>query len=163
MSAATLHSGLIFTNSGMIETSDIDILTLVPQRPPFLLIDRLVHFDMQRVETRFDVRPDNPLVREGRLSEAGLMENIAQTCAARIGYINVYILKEKIRIGMIGSVRNLVISFLPPVGSRLETEAELVGEVFNMTLIHARVKCMGRTAATCQMKISLTDTKATED
>lgn len=149
-------------NFGMTDFSCIDIRTLLPQQPPFLLTDSLVHFDMQKTITMFEVREDNPLVRNGALSEAGLMENIAQTCAARIGYLNVYILKEKIRIGMIGAVKNLEINFLPPVGTILETEVNLVSEMFNMTLVEACVTCGCRKVATCQMKISLTDSNAKE-
>lgn len=146
----------------MTEVSEIDIQTLLPQRPPFLLIDRLLHFDMQKTVTEFEVRAENPLVRDGRLSEAGIMENIAQSCAARIGYINVYILKDIVRIGMIGSVKDLEISFMPAVGSKLETTIDLVSEVFNITLVDAKVMCGGEQVATCQMKISLTD-QASED
>lgn len=36
-----------------------------------------------------------------------MIENIAQTCAARIGYVNKYILKKGIQIGVIAAVRDL--------------------------------------------------------
>jgi len=142
-----------------MKENEITIQELIPQRPPFLMVDSLLHFDMEKTVTGFTVQPDNVLVRDGHLSEAGLMENIAQSCAVRIGYINIVILKLPVRIGMIGSVKDMEISFLPPVGSRLETSVTLVSEIFNMTLVEAEVKCEGRVAATCQMKISLTDNK----
>ena len=145
-----------------MEITEIDIQTLLPQRPPFLLVDRLLHFDMQKTVTEFEVRADNPLVRDGRLSEAGIMENIAQTCASRIGYINVYILKDIVRIGVIGSVKDLIINQMPPVGSRLVTTVDLVSEVFNITLVNAKVTCGEEVVASAQMKISLTD-KISED
>lgn len=135
---------------------ETDILDLLPQRPPFLLVDRLVHFDPKISVTRFEVKADNPLVNEDCLSEAGLMENIAQSCAARIGYMN--LLKDDVvRIGMIGSVKDLEIAYMPRVGSRLETTVEVVSEVFGITLVSATVMCGERLAASCQMKISLTD------
>lgn len=140
-----------------MDTSTINILDLIPQRPPFVLIDRLMEFTMERSVTDFTVREENPLVREGRLSEAGIMENIAQSCAARIGYISVYIQKGAVCLGIIGSVKDLQIEYLPTVGSRLETTVEVVSEVFSITLVNATVRCGERIVATCQMKISLTD------
>ncbi|MCQ2146993.1 MAG: pseudouridylate synthase, partial [Bacteroidales bacterium] len=66
----------------------IDALDILPQRPPFVMIDALNAYEESRVDTSFVVREDNILVKDGFLSEAGVMENIAQTCAARIGYIS---------------------------------------------------------------------------
>lgn len=87
----------------------IDINTLLPQRPPFIMIGRLEHFDMVCVSTSTMVKADNIFVEDNQLSASGLIENIAQTCAARIGYINKYILKKGIQIGFIGAIRNLTI------------------------------------------------------
>ena len=122
-----------------MDTSGIDILELIPQRPPFVLIDRLTEFTMEHSVTDFVVRDGNPLVRDGRLSEAGIMENIAQSCAARIGYISVYVRKGVVCLGIIGSVKDLDIEFLPAVGSRLETTVDVVSEVFSITLVNATV------------------------
>ncbi len=138
-------------------TGDIDILELIPQRPPFLLVDRLEDFEQDRSVTSFEVKPDGILVRDGRLSEAGLMENIAQSCAARIGYINKFRKNETVKLGIIGAVKGLEVNEMPEAGSRLETVVEVVSEVFAITLVDARVMCGGHTVASCQMKISLTD------
>ena len=67
---------------------DIDIHTLLPQQEPFVLIDRLVHFDEERTTTLFTVREDHLFYEDGHLNACALVENIAQTCAARMGYIN---------------------------------------------------------------------------
>lgn len=137
-------------------TGDVDILELIPQRPPFLLVDRLEDFEPEKSVTSFEVKPDGILVRAGRLSEAGLMENIAQSCAARIGYIN-RTKNETVKLGIIGAVKGLVINEMPEAGSRLETIVEVVSEVFAITLVDAKVMSEGRVLASCQMKISLTD------
>ena len=62
-----------------------DILDLIPQRPPMVMVDRLLHCDPVVTETEFTVREENILVENGRMSACGLVENIAQTCAARMG------------------------------------------------------------------------------
>lgn len=46
-----------------MEFEKIDILDLLPQRPPFVLIDRLVHFDEHRTVTRFTVPEGTSSVR----------------------------------------------------------------------------------------------------
>ena len=69
----------------------IDVQTLLPQRPPFIMIDRLIHFDEVVTTTQLEVRSDNLFIEDGVLNNCVLVENIAQTCAARMGYINQYI------------------------------------------------------------------------
>lgn len=133
----------------------IDINTLLPQRPPFIMIGRLEHFDMVCVSTSTMVKADNIFVEDNQLSASGLIENIAQTCAARIGYINKYILKKGIQIGFIGAIRNLTILALPKVDERIFTEVEVKEEVFGMLLAYAEVKTDMRTLVTAEMKIAV--------
>ena len=52
------------------------------------MIDRMTRFDWTSNTTELTVREDNLFYEDGRLTSSGLIENIAQTCAARIGYIN---------------------------------------------------------------------------
>ena len=62
------------------ELSSIDVLTLLPQRPPFVMIDRLTHFDETMTTTQLTVRTDNLFTEaDGHLNPCALVENIAQT------------------------------------------------------------------------------------
>ena len=72
----------------MRNIDDITLYELLPQRPPFVMIDRLISSDATFTVTQLQVRADNLFFAEGRLTASGLVENIAQTCAARMGYIN---------------------------------------------------------------------------
>lgn len=121
------------------------------------MVGRLTHFDEKTIETETTIASDNLFVEDGCFTAAGLMENIAQTCAARLGYINKYILKRGIQIGFIGAIRNLSIEGLPSVGDIITTTVEIVEEVFGMTLANARVTCGGKTLASTQMKIAVKD------
>ena len=87
----------------------IDVHELLPQQEPFVMISRLTHFDKLRTVTETIISEDNIFVENGCFTASGLMENIAQTCAARIGYVNKYILKKGIQIGFIGAIRNMQI------------------------------------------------------
>lgn len=140
-----------------MNASTIDILELIPQRPPFLLIDRLVDFQPEVSTTSFMVQLDGIFVRNGFLSEAGLMENIAQSCAARIGYINKFCKNETVKLGIIGAVKDFKLNFLPEIGSTLITKITTISEVFGITLVSAEVFLNERMVVSCQMKISLTD------
>ena len=69
----------------MTDCRHIPIETLLLQAPPFRFVDRLDRFDREEVVTSFTVPADGPLVEDGCLTEAGLVENMAQSSAARIG------------------------------------------------------------------------------
>lgn len=68
-----------------MDLEQIDIHELLPQREPFVMVDKLVYFDEKTTTTSFLVREDNLFVENGRLNACALAENIAQTCAARLG------------------------------------------------------------------------------
>lgn len=137
----------------------IDIHELLPQQEPFVMIGALTHIDKALIVTETEVKPDNIFVDNGRFSASGLMENIAQTCAARIGYVNKYILKKGIQLGFIGAVRNFEVVELPQVGDVLTTRVEVKEEVFGMTLAEATIECAGKTLVTTEMKIAVKETE----
>lgn len=133
----------------------IDVHTLLPQQEPFVMIGQMEHFDMTNVRTSTAVLMSNIFVEEGRLDAAGVIENIAQTCAARIGYINQYILKKGIQIGFIGAIKNFLLHSLPEVGERIETTVTINEEVFGILLATARVTTPDRLIATTEIKIAI--------
>ena len=135
---------------------DITLKELIPQRPPFVMIDKMLSFNMTVTETQLEVRADNVFCKEGKLSAEGLMENIAQTCAARMGYINLT-KNEAVKIGVIGSVNNYEVFRTPKVGEIIVTSIEVIEEMFQITMVKAVVKCGDETLAQANMKIALMD------
>lgn len=133
----------------------LDIHSLLPQQEPFVMIGHLEHFDMTRVITSTKVSSENIFVEMGQMTPSGLIENIAQTCAARIGYINKYILNKGIQVGFIGAIRNLEIYVLPNVGDVIYTEVNVEEEVFGMTLVQAIVKTAENKCVTAELKIAI--------
>ena len=139
----------------------IDVLTLLPQRPPFVMIDQLTHFDEVVTSTRFEVREDNLFMEaDGQLNSCALVENIAQTCAARMGYINSYIIKDKVKLGFIGAIKRLEILRPARKGEVLSTIIEVMQEVGAVTMVNATVKVGEETLVTAEMKIALSDIEA---
>ena len=145
----------------MTDLEKIDVLTLLPQRPPFLMIDRLTHFDEVVTTTQFTLREDNLFMEEGGvLNSCALVENIAQTCAARMGYINSYISKENVKLGFIGAIKRLEIARTARQGETLSTSIEVMQEVGAVTMVNATVKVGEETIVTAEMKIALSDIDA---
>lgn len=141
----------------MTDCRHIPIETLLLQAPPFRFVDRLDRFDREEVATSFTVPADGPLVEDGCLTEAGLVENMAQSSAARIGYISVYIDHVPVRIGYLGQIKNLEINRLPRCGEVLSTTVRLRQDVFGITLVEARV-CQGEEmVAQAAVKTALRD------
>lgn len=140
---------------------DITLRELIPQRPPFVMIDRLVSCDMVVTTTELEVRDENVFVTGGRLSAEGLMENMAQTCAARMGYINLS-RGEKVKLGVIGAVNSFDIFRTPKVGEKIVTTIEVLEELFQITLAKAVVRREAEVIAEAKMKIALMDIDSTD-
>ena len=117
----------------------IDVYELLPQHEPFVMIGSLVHFDKTLTITETKVQHDNIFVDENRFSASGLMENIAQTCAARIGYVNKFILKKGIQLGFIGGVRNFEVIALPIVGDVITTRVEVKEDMSHLFLVNEAI------------------------
>lgn len=138
-------------------SSQNEILTYIPQRPPFVMVDEITGVDDSSGKTRFIVTKENIFFRERKLTEPALIENIAQTAAARIGYL-CHQNNEPVPVGFIGAVQNLEINRLPLEGQLLETEITIKNQVFNVTLIKGVIHCNGTRIAQCDMKIFIQKT-----
>ena len=115
----------------------------------------LTQIDEVRTVTETVISPQNIFVDDGQFSASGLIENIAQSCAARIGFVNKYILHNGIQIGVIGAVKNFQVVSLPKAGQTINTMVDTVSEVFGMTLAKATVTCEGEVLATTDIKIGV--------
>ncbi|MBC7902168.1 MAG: 3-hydroxyacyl-ACP dehydratase [Gemmatimonadaceae bacterium] len=134
-----------------------NIESLIPQRPPFVMIDNLTASGEKSTSTSLQVRPDNIFVEDGKFREPGLLENIAQTAAARVGWIS-QSLNQPVPVGYIGAVKNFEILNLPSVDDMLETEITIANEIFDVTVVNGTIKCKGLVVAKCEMKIFITKT-----
>ena len=133
---------------------DIDILELLPQRPPFVMVDHLVDYSETQTTCELTIRKDNVFCENGEFAAAGLIEHIAQTCAARLGYYNKYVLKVGVRLVFIGEVKDLEIVRLPREGETLNTTIVVMQEIFDVTLVNAEVRVGTEMIATTRLKIA---------
>lgn len=121
-----------------------NIEQFIPQRPPFVFIDRVDAVSADMACTRYTIPANSVLVRDGVLPLAGMMENAAQTCAVRAGN----------KIGYIGAVKQMTVIRLPRVGETLMTEARVVQEVLNICLMEVTTRIGDEQIATTTLKIA---------
>ena len=144
-----------------MELHDIPITSLIPQRPPFVMVDRVLSCDLSDAVTEFAVREDNIFLDDGLLSPAGIIENMAQSCAARMGCVN-RMNGEAIKIGFIGDIRNCEIIRQPRCQEMLTTHVNIIEDVFNLTLANVTIHVGDEVIASARIKIALSDVKASE-
>jgi len=130
------------------------ILQYIPQRPPIVLVSRIYKSDDTTIITGFDMTEEHIFTRHGKLTESGIIENMAQTAASRAGYEAV---KHNVKpvIGFIGNIKDLIIYELPSAGNELLTEVITKTQVMNVSIIEAKSYCNNTLIATCEMKIFL--------
>lgn len=131
-----------------------NIISLIPQRAPIIMVDEFLGIEDNLSKTAFTVKEENIFVDAGVMSECGLIEHIAQSAAARVGYLFTEAGKP-IPIGYIGSVNNFEIKEFPKVGETIFTNIEVLQEVMGITLIMAHCYINKVEIASCKMKIFL--------
>jgi predicted hotdog family 3-hydroxylacyl-ACP dehydratase len=112
--------------------TNIDITHYLPHRKPMLMVDMILRMNAEIVETIFKITSENLFVQhDGTFSEAGLVENAAQTCSAIVA--KGYYVDENNEdrddvdvIGFISAIKSLKIYTLPKVGDAITTTALLV-------------------------------------
>jgi predicted hotdog family 3-hydroxylacyl-ACP dehydratase len=132
----------------------MDILDLIPQRSPIVMVDSFLGIEEGVSHTSFRVAENNILVKDNCFTECGLIEHIAQSAAARVGYIFRSQDKE-VPIGYIGSVNKLSVNRLAKVGDQIMTSVSVIQEVMGVSLIEASCKVKDEVIATGRMKIFL--------
>jgi predicted hotdog family 3-hydroxylacyl-ACP dehydratase len=135
-------------------TQSENILNLIPQRPPFVMVEKLISADETKAESSFTITEDNVLTEAGYLSEAGIIENIAQTAALQAGYVA----SEKgvkTPLGMIGGIKNLEIESLPGINSTIHTMVSVEHEVMNAKIVKGTVYLNNELIAECEIKVFL--------
>ena len=128
------------------------ILDLIPQRPPVVMISSLLFANTEKVISGFIVHPDCIFNEDGFLSASGLVENIAQTAAAGVGY-NCTQENKKVPVGFIASVKDLIIHDLPPVNAEHITEINVINQIMNVTIVSGKVHLNDKLLVECEMRI----------
>ena len=128
-----------------------DILSYIPQRPPFVFIDTIEEVDEKGARTRYTISDACPLLVDGILPLSGLMENAAQTCATM----------GKGTVMYIGEVKQMEVTRFPKVGETVCTDARVMQEWLNILLVECTTQVNDETIAIATLKIAtITDNAA---
>lgn len=131
---------------------NLDILQLIPQREPMVMVSGLLAASEQSVTTFMQLKDENLFLKNGRLLESGLIENIAQSAAAMNGY-RALLSGEPVKNGYIGAIKNLEIHALPKTGDRLITRVTETYNVMDTSIIEGEVRLGNQLIARCEMKV----------
>lgn len=136
-----------------------DIAPLIPQKPPFVLISRLLYADGQTTRSSFTIPEDHLMVRNGRLTEGGLLENIAQTVAAGAGFMAISS-GQNVQEGYIASAKNFEVFELSNAGDTLITEVTILESMAGMTIVSGEIKRDDNVLARCELRVMLKEEAA---
>jgi predicted hotdog family 3-hydroxylacyl-ACP dehydratase len=125
---------------------------LLPQAPPFTMVDSLFFCNNKKAISGLLITIDNPLVASGYFQEPGLLENIAQTVALKAGY-EAAVLNQSPQIGFIASVKDFLVHNLVPVGEMLITEIEILMTFENMLVVNGHSHYNNIPVASCELRL----------
>jgi len=128
--------------------------SLIPQKHPFVFIDQVIDFKETEVNTVFEIKENSPFLNGSIFEEAGLIENIAQTAAALEG-CNAKMNNESVKVGFIGSVKQLTIKRHATLGEVLKTNVKIVNNALGVNIAEGVVMCGQEELAKCVLNIFL--------
>lgn len=127
---------------------------LIPQRFPFVMIDKLLSFSENEVVAGFTIASTNIFVEGSVLQESGLIEHMAQSVALYTGY-QFYLKQEAAPTGYIGAIKSIEILRLPEVGEEIITTVSIIQEFMGVTLVEISSQIDNQVIAFGQMKTVL--------
>jgi predicted hotdog family 3-hydroxylacyl-ACP dehydratase len=115
------------------EENIINIHNFLPHREPMLMADFILELTKEKVITSFEIKEDNVFVHNNELVEAGLIENLAQTCSSILGqsFFENPEADTKV-IGFITNIKKIEVFALPKVGDKIISKASLISQFENI-------------------------------
>jgi predicted hotdog family 3-hydroxylacyl-ACP dehydratase len=135
-----------------MQFTGLSALPLIPQKPPFVLVDQLLYSDENISRCSFKIPAKHIFVDHGFFSTSGMVESMAQTAAAGTGYLSRKN-NRNVPIGYIGAVQKLEVADWPPAGAEIILEIKLLTHILQVSLVSGVVKYNDRIMASCEMKI----------
>ena len=129
---------------------------LIPQKAPFVMVDKLLFFSNEKVISGFTILKDNLFVEGNLFTAPGILEHMAQTVALHTGY-QYYLKKEQAPTGYIGAIKNVEFFSLPAVASEVTTTVDILYELMGVTLVRTETVSAGSIIARSEMKTDLVD------
>jgi predicted hotdog family 3-hydroxylacyl-ACP dehydratase len=115
------------------EENIINIHNFLPHREPMLMADYILELTKEKVVTSFEIKENNIFVHNNEFVEAGLIENLAQTCSSILGqsFFENPEADTKV-IGFITNIKKIEVFALPKVGDKIISRASLISQFENI-------------------------------
>ena len=107
---------------------------LIPQKFPFVMVDKVLAFGENFITSGFTVEETNIFTDNSIFQEAGLIEHMAQSVALYTGY-QFFLKQEPAPTGYIGSIKSIEIFQLPKVNDNLITKVNVLQEFAGIKLV----------------------------
>ncbi|WP_027378927.1 ABC transporter permease [Chryseobacterium daeguense] len=114
------------------EENIINIHNYLPHREPMLMVDFILELTKEKVVTSFEILADNIFVHQDKFAEAGLIENLAQTCSAIFGQSFFETETDTKVIGFITNIKKIEVFALPETGDKIISKASLISKFENI-------------------------------
>jgi len=122
-----------------------DFKTFLPHRGAMLMVKDLLGIDNESVSSGLPILEDCIFVKDGVLTEPGLIENAAQTSTAIVGqsfFSEDDITGESNKlVGYISAIKKVEIFHLPKVGEYITTKASLVSRFDTDSICICNINC----------------------
>lgn len=141
------------TGNNSIGNKDF-VETLIPQRFPFVMVDKLYSYSETELVSGFTIQNDAIFFEKNCLVESGLIEHMAQSVALHTGY-QFYLRNEQAPTGYIGSIKDVEIQKLPKLHDKIRTTVTILQEFGGITLVDVVTKLNDVEIAKGQMKTVL--------
>src|SRR5690606_22166245 len=129
-----------------------EILKLIPQRPPFVLVDKIYAHSENEILSGFSILVEHILVNsKNQLNTAGMIEHFAQTVALYQGYYY-YLKNEPAPVGYIGSIKNIEIEELPDSGEEIRTKIVVLNQILGVTMVSGEIYYKDKIIARGEMR-----------
>lgn len=118
------------------------------------MVDELLEVNEAATRSRFSIQDSNIFVEAGLLEVSGMVENIAQTAAAGVGYA-CKLKNEVVPIGFIAAVRDLNVYIYPSSGTEVETVTTNLQQIMDVSIVKGEIFQNGTLLASCELRIFL--------
>lgn len=114
------------------------IIQLLPQKPPFLMVDELTSSKYKSFSSSFKIDNKNIFIEDNKLSVSGIIENMGQTAMA--GIISTTKEEKGTEIdGYLAGVKQFEVFKRPPINSIIVTKILVKAKIDKMFLISCEV------------------------
>jgi predicted hotdog family 3-hydroxylacyl-ACP dehydratase len=132
------------------------IENLIPQKHPFVMVDKLYSFSESTMVSGLTISEDNIFFDGHHFIESGLIEHMAQSIALHKGY-DCFQKNKVVPVGFIASLNNIEFFELPKLHDEIKTTVSILFEFGGMTSVEAITTINDKIIAKGELKTILAE------